>query len=65
MPNLAHMTLPHATADVKCRFFWRVGSRPSSTDYPELNAEPVIPKVCVVHASNTNDALHPRNPAHA
>jgi len=30
-------------ADPKWRFFWRVGERPSSTKFPELNAPPVIP----------------------
>lgn len=29
--------------DPKWRFFWRIGERPSNTDYEELNAEPVIP----------------------
>lgn len=29
--------------DVKWRFFWRVGPRPDVTDFPELNAPPVIP----------------------
>ncbi|KAG5189780.1 hypothetical protein JKP88DRAFT_197518 [Tribonema minus] len=30
-------------ADPKWRFFWRVGKRPSVTQFPELNAEPVMP----------------------
>eukprot|EP01111_Echinosteliopsis_oligospora_P000152 TRINITY_DN1013_c0_g1_i2.p1 TRINITY_DN1013_c0_g1~~TRINITY_DN1013_c0_g1_i2.p1 ORF type:complete len:290 (+),score=88.46 TRINITY_DN1013_c0_g1_i2:282-1151(+) len=30
-------------ADAKWRFFWRVGERPDSTDFPELNAPPVVP----------------------
>eukprot|EP00899_Mesostigma_viride_P016883 jgi/Mesvir1/25196/Mv12892-RA.1 len=30
-------------ADPKWRFFWRVGPRPDTTDYPELNAGPVVP----------------------
>eukprot|EP01112_Ceratiomyxa_fruticulosa_P016129 TRINITY_DN483_c0_g3_i1.p1 TRINITY_DN483_c0_g3~~TRINITY_DN483_c0_g3_i1.p1 ORF type:complete len:401 (-),score=79.49 TRINITY_DN483_c0_g3_i1:103-1146(-) len=30
--------------DKKWRFFWRIGERPSSTTFPELNAPPVIPK---------------------
>jgi len=34
-----------AATDVKWRFFWRIGSRPQQTDYPELNAEPVVPQV--------------------
>ena len=29
--------------DVKWRFFWRLGDRPTSTQYPELNAAPVVP----------------------
>jgi len=31
-------------ADPKWRFFWRVGPRPSSSDFPEQNLEPVKPK---------------------
>jgi len=31
-------------ADPKWRFFWRIGSRPKSTQFPELNAPPVIPE---------------------
>lgn len=30
-------------ADVKWRFFWRLGERPRDTRFPELNAEPVVP----------------------
>ena len=29
--------------DPKERFFWRIGTRSSGTDFPELNAEPVVP----------------------
>jgi len=29
--------------DPKWRYFWRIGDRPKSTKYPELNAPPVIP----------------------
>lgn len=29
--------------DPKWRFFWRVGERPNTTDYPELNATQVVP----------------------
>ncbi|KAF8056110.1 DEGP9 [Scenedesmus sp. PABB004] len=36
-------TLPTGP-DVKERFFWRVGGRPPATGYPELNAEPVVPR---------------------
>lgn len=35
-------TLPTGP-DPKWRFFWRVGDRPQLTEYPELNADPVIP----------------------
>jgi isopenicillin N synthase-like dioxygenase len=30
--------------DPKWRFMWRIGPRPTQTEYPELNAAPVIPK---------------------
>lgn len=29
--------------DLKWRFFWRIGPRPSSTQFPSLNMDPVIP----------------------
>eukprot|EP00002_Diphylleia_rotans_P021080 TRINITY_DN40_c0_g1_i1.p2 TRINITY_DN40_c0_g1~~TRINITY_DN40_c0_g1_i1.p2 ORF type:complete len:347 (+),score=50.24 TRINITY_DN40_c0_g1_i1:52-1092(+) len=29
--------------DAKWRFFWRMGSPPATTRYPQLNADPVIP----------------------
>jgi isopenicillin N synthase-like dioxygenase len=29
--------------DPKWRFFWRIGQIPKSTNYPQLNADPVIP----------------------
>jgi hypothetical protein len=32
--------------DAKERFFWRVGPRPASTEFPELNAEQVVPRGC-------------------
>ncbi|CAI8593168.1 unnamed protein product [Vicia faba] len=37
---------PHTPvgADLKWRYFWRIGPRPSLTRFQELNAEPVIPK---------------------
>lgn len=38
-----HQPAPPMDADVKWRFFWRVGERPKDTRYAELNAEPVIP----------------------
>jgi len=30
--------------DPKWRFFWRIGERPTSTDFPEMNAPPVVPE---------------------
>ncbi|KAJ3111438.1 hypothetical protein HDU96_005698 [Phlyctochytrium bullatum] len=30
--------------DPKWRFFWRIGSVPETTKFPQLNAEPVVPK---------------------
>lgn len=30
--------------DPKWRFFWKLGERPAETEFPELNAAPVIPK---------------------
>lgn len=30
-------------ADPKWRFFWRIGSRPQSTDFPSLNMKDVVP----------------------
>ena len=29
--------------DCKWRFFWRLGERPEATQFPQLNAEPVVP----------------------
>ena len=31
-------------ADPKWRFFWRIGSQPKESKYPQLNADPVVPK---------------------
>ncbi|PRP75453.1 hypothetical protein PROFUN_15738 [Planoprotostelium fungivorum] len=31
-------------ADPKWRYFWRIGERPTKTQFQELNSEPVIPK---------------------
>ncbi|KAJ3413884.1 hypothetical protein HDV05_007326 [Chytridiales sp. JEL 0842] len=31
-------------ADPKWRFFWRIGQTPATTQFPQLNAAPVIPK---------------------
>jgi isopenicillin N synthase-like dioxygenase len=39
--NAAHVP---SGADPKWRFFWRIGERPTTSDYPELNAPQVIPK---------------------
>ncbi|GAB4817628.1 hypothetical protein N2152v2_004674 [Parachlorella kessleri] len=38
-----HQPVMPAKADSKWRFFWRVGTRPQQTAYPELNADPVVP----------------------
>ncbi|MED6171807.1 hypothetical protein PIB30_044225 [Stylosanthes scabra] len=37
---------PHAPVgpDLKWRYFWRIGPRPTNTRFKELNAEPVIPE---------------------
>jgi len=42
LPHPHRPTIP-TTADVKWRYFWRVGERPKETRFTELNAEPVIP----------------------
>eukprot|EP00965_Chrysotila_dentata_P114076 3772262-Pleurochrysis_carterae.AAC.1 len=34
---------PIAGADPKWRFFWRIGDRPTGSQYEDLNAEPVTP----------------------
>lgn len=39
--NAAHVP---KGADPKWRYFWRIGERPQSTGFPELNAPPVIPE---------------------
>jgi len=39
--NAAH--IPQGP-DPKWRYFWRIGSRPKTTSFPELNAPPVIPE---------------------
>eukprot|EP00941_MAST-03F_sp_MAST-3F-sp1_P003856 g3856.t1 len=38
------ITLCPPSKDVKWRFFWRIGERPTETNFRELNAEPVVPK---------------------
>ncbi len=43
--SLCCAAAPNRPADVKCRFFHRVGPRPAATAYPELNASPVTPQV--------------------
>ncbi len=30
--------------DAKERFFWRIGELPKETEFPSLNAAPVVPK---------------------
>lgn len=49
-PQVCESLTQHAScllchADVKWRYFWRVGPRPQQTEYAELNAEPVVPQV--------------------
>lgn len=39
--NAAHIP---TGADPKWRFFWRIGDRPTQSEFPELNAPQVIPK---------------------
>ncbi|CAG8501629.1 8257_t:CDS:10 [Funneliformis mosseae] len=36
--------LPISGPDPKWRFFWRIGEIPKATNYPRLNADPVIPE---------------------
>lgn len=38
------VTLCPPEKDAKWRFFWRIGKRPKSTEYEDLNAEPVVPE---------------------
>lgn len=42
-PHQKPVTLCPPNLDKKCRFFWRIGARPDTTQFEELNAEPVIP----------------------
>ena len=42
--TLAEKPEPITGADPKWRFFWRIGERPASTEWPELNHPPVIPE---------------------
>ena len=39
-----HEAVRPQKADLKWRFFWRVGARPEKTDFPELNAPQVVPE---------------------
>lgn len=41
--------------DVKWRYFWRCGERPSKSDFPELNAEQVVPESFKSEWSTTMD----------
>lgn len=41
--NNRPVTLCPPKLDLKCRFFWRIGSRPEKTSFQELNASPVLP----------------------
>ena len=47
----APLSLCPPERDVKWRFFWRVGERPTDTKYAELNAEPVVPAAFPTWAS--------------
>jgi isopenicillin N synthase-like dioxygenase len=42
-PDDKPLSLCPPEKDPKWRFFWRVGSRPKTTQFPDLNADPVIP----------------------
>ena len=42
-PAASRATRPTG-ADAKWRFFWRLGARPATTSYAELNADPVVPR---------------------
>lgn len=42
LPPEHRPSLPNS-ADVKWRFFWRIGERPTHTRFKELNAAPVVP----------------------
>ncbi|KAG1654992.1 hypothetical protein FOA52_008883 [Chlamydomonas sp. UWO 241] len=42
LPDSEKPTMPEGP-DPKCRFFWRIGERPTSSAFSELNAEPVVP----------------------
>lgn len=50
-----HKAIIPTGADPKWRFFWRLGPRPSQTQFVELNAEPVIPEGA---HSNTRSLEH-------
>jgi len=38
------VTICPPEADIKWRFFWRIGDLPEETEFPSLNADPVIPE---------------------
>jgi hypothetical protein len=40
----APLSLCPPEKDPKMRFFWKLGDRPTTTAFPELNAAPVIPE---------------------
>jgi isopenicillin N synthase-like dioxygenase len=42
-PNEKPLTICPPERDPKSRFFWRMGERPEKTEFPGLNAAPVIP----------------------
>lgn len=42
-PDSKPLTLCPPDYDPKWRFFWRIGPKPESTHFPDLNADPVIP----------------------
>ncbi|CAM8964844.1 unnamed protein product [Rhodiola kirilowii] len=43
MSHESKPTLPKGP-DHKCRYMWRIGTRPSATRFEELNSDPVIPE---------------------
>lgn len=55
---ISHLAPQHSAhvpkgADPKWRFFWRIGERPTSSAFPELNAPPVVP----AHFPNWNEVM--------
>lgn len=43
LPEIDRPQIP-TSADIKWRYFWRIGDRPKETRFWELNADPVIPQ---------------------